>query len=304
MLRFLPPALVGVIAVTCVAVNTFFWCIPLFALTLFKLLPIPSLRLRISLILARIAENWISVNNFLFRLAGPSRWEVSGLDGLSPDKWYLIISNHVSDVDIPVIQRTFNRRIPFSRVFIKQELIWFPVLGQAWWALDYPFMQRYSSEYLKRHPEKRGQDLETTRRACEKFRHLPTSILNYVEGTRFSPQKHAEQASPYRHLLRPRAGGIAYVLASMGEMFTSILDVTIVYPDGPVSLWDLLRGQVNHVIVDVRQRPVPDELLHGDYSNDPVFREKFQQWLHEIWLEKDGLIEQLRTEAPQAAVLV
>ncbi len=304
MLRILPAPLVAVIALTCIVINTLFWCIPLFALTPIKFIPIPSLRLRISLTLARLAENWISVNNFLFRLAGPARWEVTGLDGLSPDKWYLIISNHLSDVDIPVLQRTFNRRIPFSRVFTKQELIWFPVLGPAWWALDYPFMKRYSAEYLKRHPEKRGHDLETTRRACEKFRHLPTSILNYVEGTRFSPQKHAEQSSPYRHLLRPKAGGIAYVLASMGEMFTSILDVTIIYPDGPVSLWDLLCGRVNHVIVDARQRPVPVEFLDGDYSGDPVFREQFQQWLHELWLEKDELIERRRTEAPRAAVLV
>jgi 1-acyl-sn-glycerol-3-phosphate acyltransferase len=304
MLRILPAPLAGAITLTCVVINTLFWCVPLFALALVKLLPIPTLRLRISLILARIAENWISVNNFLFHLAGPSRWEVTGLEGLRPDKWYLIISNHLSDVDIPVIQRTFNRRIPFSRVFTKQELFWFPILGQAWWALDYPFMKRYSNDYLKRRPEKRGHDLETTRRACEKFRHLPTSILNYVEGTRFSAQKHAEQSSPYRHLLRPRAGGIAYVLASMGEMFTSILDVTIIYPDGPVSLWDLLRGQVGHVIVDVRQRPVPVELLDGDYSGDPAFRERFQQWLHEVWLEKDELVERQRTEATQVAAPV
>lgn len=299
MLHFLPAPVIGVIMLICVIANTLFWAVPIFTLTFVKLLtPSADARLRMSKTLATFPEHWISVNNFLLRLAGPCHWEVTGLEGLSPQKWYLIISNHISDADIPVVQRVFNRRVPFSRVFTKQVLIWVPLLGQAWWALDYPFMKRYSPAYLERHPEKRGQDLETTRKACEKFRKLPVSIVNYVEGTRWTPEKYAAQAPPYQNLLRPRAGGIALVMASMGEMFTSILDVTIVYPDGHLSIWDLACGRLRHVIVDVRQRPVPPELLGGDYTNDPVFREQFQAWLHEIWCEKDALITRIKQGSP------
>ena len=44
-------------------------------------------------------------------------------------------------------------------------------------------------EYLLRNPQKRGQDLHTTRRSCAKFKHIPTTVVNYVEGTRFTDQK-------------------------------------------------------------------------------------------------------------------
>src|SRR5579863_10046354 len=102
-----------------------------------------------------------------------TRWVVDGLQGLNRGGWYLVLSNHQSWVDIPVLQRTFNRRIPFLKFFLKQQLKWVPVLGLAWWALDFPFMQRYSKETLEQHPELRGKDKEATRIACERFRDLP-----------------------------------------------------------------------------------------------------------------------------------
>jgi len=32
--------------------------------------------------------------------------------------------------------------------FIKKELMWVPFLNLAWWSLDFPFLERYSKEYL------------------------------------------------------------------------------------------------------------------------------------------------------------
>ena len=58
----------------------------------------------------------------------------------------------------------------------------------------------------------KGKDVEMTRRACEKFRDTPTSILNFIEGTRFSDQKRVDRQSDYRNLLKPRAGGFAAAL--------------------------------------------------------------------------------------------
>lgn len=49
-------------------------------------------------------------------------------------------------------------------------------------------MKRYSRAYLLRHPERRGKDVETTRRSCEKFRLHPTTIVNFVEGSRFTQE--------------------------------------------------------------------------------------------------------------------
>lgn len=294
MLRLLPPPLHGIVGLVSFALNTLFWSVPLFAVALLKLLvPVPAVRRRLSLLLTQIAEGWIAVDSWMMATIQRAPFQVTGLEGLRRDGYYLICCNHLSWVDIPVLQRAFYRRIPFLRFFIKQELIWVPVLGLAWWALDFPFMKRYSTQYLLRHPEKRGVDLATTRKAVEKFRHNPTSILNFLEGTRFTAAKHREQVSPYRHLLRPKAGGLAGAVGAMGDMFDAILDVTLIYPDGPVELWGLLSGQLGRVIVHVEQRPVPPEWAGADYRADPAFRAAFKAWVNQIWAEKDALIDRV-----------
>ncbi|NTU81384.1 MAG: acyltransferase [Chloroflexales bacterium] len=291
MLRFLPAPIHGAIGLVAFALNTIFWSVPLYAAALAKLLiPIPAVRRWLSAFLVEIAENWIAVDSWMMRSIQRTPWQVTGLEGLRRDGWYLICCNHNSWVDIPILQRVFYKRIPFVRFFIKQELIWVPLLGLAWWALDFPFMKRYSPEYLAKHPEKRGVDVKTTRKACEKFRNTPTAVLNFLEGTRRTAAKHQSQDSPYDHLLRPKAGGMASAVAAMGDMFDAILDVTIIYPDGPVELWGLLSGQLGRVVVHVEQRPVPPEWIGGDYANDPAFRASFQAWVQQIWAEKDALI--------------
>lgn len=306
MLDFLPGPIRIPLTALSIAANTVVHCVPLLALTLLKLvLPIPPVRKLLSRALIGVGESWIAVNGFLFWLLTRIDWQVEGLEGLRRDGWYLVVSNHQSWVDIPALQKVFNRRIPFLKFFLKQELIWVPLLGAAWWALDFPFMKRYSKATLARRPELRGKDLETTRKACRKFRHLPVSVMNFVEGTRFTPEKHAAQQSPYRHLLRPRAGGVAFVLAAMGDILQSILDVTLLYPGGAPTFTDLAAGRVRCIRIIVRQRPIPPELLGGDYENDPEFRARFQQWISDLWAEKDALIaERLGEAAPRPAARV
>ncbi len=285
------------LAVLLLVINIVLHVLPLFAFTLIKLLlPIRAIRLACSRVLVVIAESWIGVNNGLFELFTRTRWQVEGLAGLNRDGNYLVLCNHQSWVDIPVLQKVLNRRIPFLRFFLKQQLIWVPLLGPAWWALDFPFMKRYSRETLARHPELQGKDREATRRACEKFRHMPVSVMNFAEGTRFTPAKHDAQSSPYRHLLRPKAGGLAFVLDAMGDALHAILDVTIVYPGGPCTLMDLIAGRVRDIRVHLRELPIGDE-LRGDYEQDPAYRERFQAWVNALWNEKNRQIERLREPA-------
>jgi 1-acyl-sn-glycerol-3-phosphate acyltransferase len=186
-------------------------------------------------------------------------------------------------MDIVVLQHVFNKKIPFIRFFLKQELIYVPILGAAWWGLDFPFMKRHSPEYLRKHPEKRLEDLQTIRAACEKFRGSPVSVLNFLEGTRFSQAKKEKQKSPYEHLLVPKAGGAAFAIDAMGDQFECILDVTIYYPNGAVSLWEAFSGKLNKVVVRVRKLPVPEASVKGD----------FKSWLRETWGQKDGVIREL-----------
>jgi len=284
----------GVVTISLMALNVIGWCLVLFTVALLKfLVPIPAWRRLASRAMTALAEGWIGTNNAIFRLMGSLPLDTRGLEGLSLREWYLVVSNHRSWVDILVLQAVFNRRIPFLKFFLKQQLIWVPFLGLAWWALDFPFMRRYTSAHLAKHPEDRGKDLAATRRACEKFRLIPTSVMNFVEGTRFTPQKHAAMESPYRHLLLPRAGGVSFVLSAMGGMLHSKLDVTIAYTTGTPTLWDLCCGRVGKVVVDVRRRRIEEWLSAGDYMNDPAFRERFQAWLGGVWSEKDALLDRL-----------
>ena len=276
-------------------VNTVFWCVPLFVLVTAKaVVPLEPWMRRCSRMLNAIAENWIWVNNLNQKLTGKTRWDVQGLETLKRSEWYLVLANHQSWVDILVLQRVFHRKIPFLKFFIKKELLWFPVLGQAWWAMDFPFVKRYTKSYLKKKPHLKGRDLEITREACKKFKKIPVSIMNFVEGTRFTNTKRLRQQSPYAHLLRPKAGGIAFVLDSMGKQIHRVLDVTIVYPDGVSSFWALLCGEIRKIKVRVRSLPMDPELL-GDYANDGHFRAGLQHWLNNIWAEKNRYIEEMMT---------
>lgn len=259
------------------------------------LVPVRGFRIAISRVLVLIAEQWIVVNGALFAMFTRTRWRVEGIEGLQRGGWYLVLSNHQSWVDIPVLQKVFNRRIPFLKFFLKQQLVWVPVLGLAWWALDFPFMRRHTKEQLEQHPEWRGKDKQATRMACERFRHLPVSVMNFVEGTRFTAAKHAAQQSPYANLLRPRAGGVAFVLETMGDMLQSIVDVTIVYPGGRPTLIDLLANRVAEICVQVRQLPIAPEFVGRDYENDAEFRGSFQAWISARWAEKDALIAAMKS---------
>lgn len=294
MRQFLPGSVKGALSFTLIAINTLFWAAFLYPVAILKfLVPLKPWRTFTSRILDAIAVGWIGCNNLNWSLMHRIRWDVRGVEELRRRDWYLVLSNHQTWVDILVLQKVFQRKIPFLKFFIKKELIWFPVLGLAWWALDYPFMKRYPKEFLEKHPHLRGKDLATTMKACEKFKSTPTSVMNFVEGTRFTPEKRDRQQSPYPHLLRPRAGGTAFVLAAMGEQFSSILDVTIAYPGGAKGLWKFLCGEVEAVMVQVEELPVQDYMI-GDYDGDEVFRNRFREWINTLWAEKDRRFGEMR----------
>lgn len=294
MLYFLPKPVRGVLALLLYALNTLFWFVPLLLLALLKLLPVKRWQAWLTYLLDAIAVAWISLNNVTTRLFTRINWQVEGLEALSRKDWYLLLANHQSWADILVLQYLFNRRIPFIKFFLKKELLYVPFMGLAWWALDFPFMKRYSKAELAKKPHLQGKDIETTRKACEKFRFKPVTVMNFVEGTRFTQGKHDKQQSPYRHLLKPKAGGVAFVLGAMGQQLHKILDVTIHYPERIPTFWDYISGAVHAINVKVRVLPITDQLL-GDYQ-DPAFRASFQQWVNELWQYKDQQLQQMAAD--------
>jgi len=301
MIKNFPPQVRGIISLMIYLVNTVFWALPIFILALLKLvIPIKPWRKFLSWILNGLAANWVGINKINQQIFANTRWHVSGIENLRYRSWYMVVANHQSWVDILVLQNIFYQKIPFLKFFLKKELFWFPILGQAWWALDFPFMKRYSNSFLKKRPELKGKDIEITRKACEKFKTIPVSIMNFVEGTRFTKEKNKKQNSPYNNLLKTKAGGIAFVLASMGDQLQSIIDVTIVYPNGKNSFWEFLCGNVKDIKVKVTTLPI-SSIPKGDYFKDRDFRKEFHVWLNNMWIEKDnyieGVVEQHRRKA-------
>lgn len=297
MLAFLPAPVRGIIASLLLGLNTLVCCTPLFIVSLLKLcLPFPAAQQLTDELMRHIHEAWISNNKGWMNLISHTHWQVEGLQGLDYQHSYLVTSNHQSWVDILVLQYVLNRRIRPLKFFLKHALIWVPVIGLAWWALGFPFMKRYSKAYLAKHPEKQGKDLETTRRTCAKFRGTPTAIFNFAEGTRFTQAKHAEQQSPFQHLLKPKAGGIAFVLDAMGEQLQSIINVTLYYPDGAPGFWDLLCGRMTRVAVHIQELAIPEEFLGKSYDQDDAYRLAFQQWINRLWEEKDQHLAQLHRQ--------
>lgn len=280
----------GCLAFTCYLLNTVFWTIPIMVFSLFKLIPISIFQKNCSYILDNCATAWISVNNIVESIFHPVRIHVSGDDTFSEQEWYMVIANHQSWVDILILQRVFNRKIPFLKFFLKQELIYVPILGLAWWALDFPFMRRYSSAELRKNPKLKGKDIEITRKACEKFKTKPVSVMNFVEGTRFSQAKHNKQQSPFTHLLKPKAGGMAFALSAMGEQINKLVDVTIYYPGRVPSYWEYICGALNDVHVHIKISDIPQN-MRGDYLKDREFKIDFQEQLNQIWLNKDQQLQ-------------
>lgn len=297
MLDFLPAPLKGTLAALSILLNTLILFPFLLLFALIKLIiPVTPVRKACTVVLNNIAWVWIGFNNLLMDVLHKVEWDVRGVENLSREHWYFVTCNHQSWADIPAIQYVLNSRIPLLKFFLKKQLIWVPLLGIAWWALDFPFMHRHTKEQIAKRPELKGKDIAATQAACEKFRYTPVTIFNFMEGTRFTPEKHKRQNSPYKHLLKPRAGGTAFVFGAMGEMIHTMLDVTIVYPDGRKGFWDYLCGRIRRIVIDVRVREVPKQFLGMDYENDRETRVAFQRWVSQIWAEKDARIGELKGE--------
>lgn len=294
MFYFLPELIKGVLSISLYTFNTIIICIPLILFSFIKFcVPVKSVVVFIDRSLNLLAAIWIWVNTVNTKLFCRIDWDVRGLEKLAKKEWYLVLSNHQSWVDILVLQTLLNRKIPMLKFFLKKELIWVPFLGLAWWALDFPFMKRYTKKEIEKNPKLKGKDLESTKKACEKFKHTPVSVINFVEGTRFTPAKKERQNTQLTHLLNPKAGGIAFVLGSMGDYLHKIIDVTIVYPDGIPTFWQFISGGVKKVIVDFQIIPITKE-LKGDYFNDPDYKKTFFTWINDHWQNKDHKISKLK----------
>ena len=284
----------GLTVGTVITGSTFFHGPPVLALGLTKLFKQSS---KVDEANIQITNSWLSVNNWLIDHVLPNtQWDISIDEDLqlSMQGRYLMTCNHQSWVDTTVNQYFGLTRMPLTRFFTKWELIFIPFVGQAFKILGFPMMKRHSKAQIAKKTELKDRDMEEARKACQQLLSQPFTLLNYLEGTRFTQEKHDQQQSPYQHLLKPKAGGLALALNILGDQIDALVDMTIVYPDGVPGYSEFWLGEVPRIAVNLRKIHIPDWILGGNYEDDAEYRERFQQWVHELWLEKDQLIESMQ----------
>jgi 1-acyl-sn-glycerol-3-phosphate acyltransferase len=284
----------AVFSVLLLIVSTTVGSIPVLMIGLLKLIPNRRLSLWCTSLVDKIAELWTDINNTYLDHFIKTKVEVTGGDEFQRNHWHLVIANHQSWLDIVMLQRIFNRKIPVLKFFIKDELKWIPFLGFSWWAMGCPFMKRYSPAFLAKHPHKRGQDIAATKKALTLFKETPTTLMSFVEGTRFSHEKQRQQSSPYQHLLKPKAGGVSFVISAMDKKIDELLDVTIIYPTKTTTLWHFLCDRILSIKIHIRKIPIPAKFLTPELLMDNSTQEQFREWLNQQWLEKDFMITKMQ----------
>lgn len=294
MCRFL----LGCISLVLYAVTTVVIAIATIVSALFLfLIPIYSWRLWYQThYLQRIPALYAILNSWIMMISTHGKWDISGIGPLKKDGWYVMMSNHRSWIDILILYHVFKCKIPPLKFFMKKELLWqLPFAGIACYALGYPFMSRHSRADIRKNPALKGKDIETTKKACASLRHFPTTLINFIEGTRFTQKKKERQQSPFQHLLKPRAGGIAVAIHELENKLSGVINVVIAYPKKTPSAWNFACGNFEKIIVHYEVLPITPNMI-GDYHNDRHFRAQFQQWLNEIWLENDAIIGRVHHE--------
>ena len=284
----------GLTVSTVITGSTFFHGPPVLALGLTKLFKKSK---KVDETNINITNSWLSINNWLIDHVLPeTQWDITvdeNLD-LNMQGRYLMTCNHQSWVDTTVNQYFGLTRMPLTRFFTKWELIFIPFVGQAFKILGFPMMKRHSKEQIAKNPELKYRDMEEARKACEQLLSQPFTLLNYLEGTRFTTEKKAQQKSPYTNLLKPKAGGLALALNILGDKIDALVDMTIVYPNGAPGYGDFWLGEVPRIAVNMRKIDIPDWVIGGNYEDDAEYRERFQVWVDALWTEKDQLISQMK----------
>ena len=281
----------GVICFLLLTLNTLFWCIFLLSLAIIKLLiPLETSKRVFTYLIILIGECWILCNGLWIKIFHNPKWEVEGFEQLDTKNWYLSISNHQSWADIFILQSITNRKIPMLKFFMKDILIWVPVIGLAWWALDMPFLKRYSDEKIRRNPELRGKDISSMKNSFKRFARYPVSIFIFAEGTRFTKQKKEFQSSPFDKLLLPKPGGVGLTLSTM-PYINKLIDFSIKYESDERTFWAFLCGKLNKATIKVDLISIPENFVGKDYSQDQTFREEIKTWLYGIWQEKDKFLK-------------
>ena len=289
-MKFVFENIIGIMSITILVLNTFILSCLLIPLGIIKFfLPITALKVLFTKFIIKVGELWIFTNKIWVKALHNPKWQIIGKENIKSDGWTIATSNHQSFADIFLLQDITNRKMPMLKFFMKYVLIYVPVIGLSWWALDMPFLKRYTKKQLKNNPELHGKDVREMKRALKHYALYPVTVFSFAEGTRFTIKKNLHQKSPFKNLLKPKEGGLATALSLVNEI-DSLIDFTIKFDTKKRSFWDYLCGRMNSVKVIIREIKIPAKFLNIDLLENKILRSEFKDWLHDIWNEKDTLI--------------
>lgn len=290
MLSYLPFPLGGILGILVLTFHTLLAGGSIMLLTPLKLILRPfRLDTKIIPLMRSPFHLWYYSMPWVFKLVSRAKLKIDLPDlKLDPEKSSLIICNHQSWLDICVVLAALRNQIPSATFFLKKELLWVPFIGSSAWAMDNIFVNRFTKEQLKKNPELKGKDILNAKIKTRKLKNYPTAVINFVEGTRLTRKKYEKSPKQLKHLLPAKAGGVNFVLNAMSDKFQQILNVSIIYKPNQDSnlVWDFASGKLEEIYVKVELLPLTKDLL-GNYETDPEYRKHFQNYLNNLWKQKD-----------------
>jgi 1-acyl-sn-glycerol-3-phosphate acyltransferase len=282
----------GLITVTIIALVLTLGVIVLTIVNIPRLIPLQSIKKNIGKLSNEIGSLIVATLKLSIKVIHRPKWEFELPENLETSNWYIGMSNHLSWGDIFILLFAGHRKVPLLKFFMKDELKWIPILYLVHKTVDMPFLKRHSMKNVKKNPELRTLDMIAAQKAAKRFARNPSVAFSFAEGTRYTPQKHATQRSPYFQLLKPKIGALNIALSGMPEV-THLLDFTIIYKTNKTSAWNFVCGDMNDVQVIVQKHQLPKEILERN-SSDVDYKNIFQSFINDKWLEKSKMLETVK----------
>lgn len=216
----------------------------------------------------KIYRTAVRVNSFWMKRIVGIELVVKGEPRIHPNA--VIICNHQSWFDIPVIQDVVTSRGPIVKFLIKRELLWVPIIGWICLALRLPTLGR------SKKTDTRKRDKAIIQNTSNSHANEPGALLIFPEGTRFTEKKRVAQSAPYDNLLKPKSGGLKLIKEHVNAD-VELVDMTIDYHRKNVSIWKCLHGNPSVITITLKHFKI------GDIKN-------VSSWLNERWKEKDSIL--------------
>lgn len=197
----------------------------------------------------------------------------------------LIICNHQNIGDIPALMSLAQRcgRLGDMKWFVKDVVKYIPGPGWGMLFLDCIFLKRnWLSDRSK---------IEATFHKIMKDK-VSIWLISFLEGTRITPEKLARsQVFAQRrtvpvtnYVMVPRTKGFAASVVGLAGHLDAVYNITIGYPDGIPSLWQMLLGDVNRFSLDVIRTPI---------NQLPQTTIELEKWAVEAYHQKDAKLKHL-----------